>query len=233
MSGPLVTTVERIRRKTLVCPRNLPPRTLRTSASGTRGRRAAARSASPPAATSAPRAQHDGPLATDAHNRTVAGEPALIVCNHRTRIDWMFIWCLCARSAAPRHPCRLSRAPAGRERSAVLHGCAPWSSRRASVSLLRHAWFGRVRRLGLLDTMKIALKESLKNVPGFGWAMQAFMFVFLARDKARDLQHMENVLLYHTANDHPLSLILFPEAPARPPARAPPARAAAPATPRR
>ena len=25
------------------------------------------------------------------------GEPAMIICNHRTRIDWMFLWCLCLR----------------------------------------------------------------------------------------------------------------------------------------
>jgi len=51
----------------------------------------------------------------------------------------------------------------------------------------------------------------LKKIPGFGWAMQSFMFVFLARDKSKDLQHMENVLSYYTSNSQPPSLILFPE----------------------
>ena len=60
------------------------------------------------------------------------GEPAMIICNHRTRIDWMFLWCFCLR-------------------------------------------------LGILDSMKIVLKDSLKSIPGFGWAMQSFMFLFLAR----------------------------------------------------
>eukprot|EP00288_Rhodomonas_lens_P015756 CAMPEP_0177697712 /NCGR_PEP_ID=MMETSP0484_2-20121128/4656_1 /TAXON_ID=354590 /ORGANISM="Rhodomonas lens, Strain RHODO" /LENGTH=272 /DNA_ID=CAMNT_0019208761 /DNA_START=354 /DNA_END=1172 /DNA_ORIENTATION=+ len=59
--------------------------------------------------------------------------------------------------------------------------------------------------------MKIVLKDSLKSWPAFGWAMQSFMFVFLARDKSKDLQHMEDVLSYHTSNHHPLSLVLFPE----------------------
>ncbi|EKX36980.1 hypothetical protein GUITHDRAFT_116847 [Guillardia theta CCMP2712] len=89
-------------------------------------------------------------------------EPAMIVCNHRTRIDWMFMWCLCLR-------------------------------------------------LGLLNCMKIVLKDSLKSIPGFGWAMQSFLFVFLARDKSIDLKHMGEMLGYHTNNKLPLSLILFPE----------------------
>lgn len=59
--------------------------------------------------------------------------------------------------------------------------------------------------------MKIVLKDSLKKVPGFGWAMQSFMFLFLARDKGVDLQHMSDMLSYHTSNGLPLSLILFPE----------------------
>eukprot|EP00802_Teleaulax_amphioxeia_P014084 Tamp_14143.p1 GENE.Tamp_14143~~Tamp_14143.p1 ORF type:complete len:385 (+),score=63.13 Tamp_14143:32-1186(+) len=91
-----------------------------------------------------------------------SGEAAMIICNHRTRIDWMFMWCLCLR-------------------------------------------------LGILDSMKIVLKDSLKSIPGFGWAMQSFMFLFLARDKSVDLQHMSDVLNYHVSNDMPLSLILFPE----------------------
>ena len=52
-------------------------------------------------------------------------QPAMIICNHRTRIDWMFMWSLCLR-------------------------------------------------LGILDSMKIVLKDSLKSIPGFGWAMQVF-----------------------------------------------------------
>lgn len=51
------------------------------------------------------------------------GEAALIICNHRTRVDWMFLWVLCLRQ-------------------------------------------------GQLSGLKIVLKESLKGIPGFGWATQ-------------------------------------------------------------
>lgn len=41
--------------------------------------------------------------------------------------------------------------------------------------------------------------------------MQCFLFVFLVRDKSKDLQHMQEVIGYHTQNGHPVTLILFPE----------------------
>ncbi len=56
-------------------------------------------------------------------DRVDFGEAALIICNHRTRVDWMFLWVLCLRQ-------------------------------------------------GQLSGLKIVLKESLKGVPGFGWATQ-------------------------------------------------------------
>lgn len=69
------------------------------------------------------------------------GEPALIICNHRTRVDWMFLWCLC------------------------LHQ-------------------------GQLSGLKIVLKESLKSIPGFGWATQVslgLMGLVMERDPANQV----------------------------------------------
>lgn len=57
------------------------------------------------------------------------GEAALIICNHRTRVDWMFLWVLCLRQ-------------------------------------------------GQLSGLKIVLKESLKGIPGFGWATQVINGIF-------------------------------------------------------
>ena len=56
-------------------------------------------------------------------DRVAFGEPALVICNHRTRVDWVFLWCLCLRQ-------------------------------------------------GQLSGLKIVLKDSLKGIPGFGWAAQ-------------------------------------------------------------
>ncbi|CAM9676502.1 unnamed protein product [Choristocarpus tenellus] len=90
------------------------------------------------------------------------GESAVLVCNHRCRIDWMFMWCMC----------------------------------------LRH---------GQLSGLKIVLKDDLKSVPGFGWAMQMFLFIFLARDRRRDVVHIRRVARYLNHHKVPTALLIFPE----------------------
>ncbi|CAM9850945.1 unnamed protein product [Pylaiella littoralis] len=91
------------------------------------------------------------------------GEVALIICNHRTRVDWMFLWILCLRQ-------------------------------------------------GQLSGLKIVLKESLKGVPGFGWAtQQMLLFVFLKRDKAKDLQRVREISDYLVELHLPTTLLIFPE----------------------
>ncbi|CBJ33474.1 Lysocardiolipin acyltransferase [Ectocarpus siliculosus] len=95
-------------------------------------------------------------------DRLEFGEAALIICNHRTRVDWMFLWCLCLRQ-------------------------------------------------GQLSSLKIVLKESLKGIPGFGWATQMLLFVFLKRDKTKDLQRVREISDYLVGLDMPTTLLLFPE----------------------
>jgi lysocardiolipin and lysophospholipid acyltransferase len=89
---------------------------------------------------------------------------AVLICNHHSRVDWLFLWPLACRMV-----------------------CA-----------------GR---------LKIALKEDMKKIPFFGWAMQAFQFVFLARrNRTLDLQRIERTLSYLAHDrDEPLLLLIFPE----------------------
>mmetsp|Transcript_25523 Transcript_25523/g.59115 ORF Transcript_25523/g.59115 Transcript_25523/m.59115 type:complete len:332 (+) Transcript_25523:97-1092(+) len=89
---------------------------------------------------------------------------AVLICNHHSRVDWLFLWPLACRMV-----------------------CA-----------------GR---------LKIALKEDMKKFPFFGWAMQAFQFVFLARrNRTLDLQRIERTLSYLAHDrDEPLLLLIFPE----------------------
>eukprot|EP00611_Tribonema_gayanum_P006740 TRINITY_DN1604_c1_g2_i2.p1 TRINITY_DN1604_c1_g2~~TRINITY_DN1604_c1_g2_i2.p1 ORF type:complete len:468 (-),score=108.32 TRINITY_DN1604_c1_g2_i2:35-1258(-) len=89
-------------------------------------------------------------------------ERALILSNHRTRVDWMFIWCLCARTHQ-------------------------------------------------LAQLRIVLQDAVKSLPGIGWGCQAFLFVFLARDRSRDLAHMRQVFRYLVTHHYPTTLLLFPE----------------------
>ncbi|PRP76496.1 lysocardiolipin acyltransferase 1-like [Planoprotostelium fungivorum] len=89
-------------------------------------------------------------------------ETAIIIANHRTRLDWQFLWCL-------------------------LH------------------------RTGTLQREKIVLKYGLKNVPGFGWAMQKFCFLFLHRRWEQDEKNITRVLEHYSQHDYNFQLLIFPE----------------------
>mmetsp|Transcript_50912 Transcript_50912/g.114525 ORF Transcript_50912/g.114525 Transcript_50912/m.114525 type:complete len:405 (-) Transcript_50912:8-1222(-) len=92
-------------------------------------------------------------------------QDALVVCNHRTRVDWMFLWGL----------------------------------------------FAAMRRL---SGLKIALKSSLRSVPGFGWACQCFGFAFMSRsNRSQDLGCITSILKMHCGDRvaGPVAFLLFPE----------------------
>mmetsp|Transcript_11406 Transcript_11406/g.15694 ORF Transcript_11406/g.15694 Transcript_11406/m.15694 type:complete len:426 (+) Transcript_11406:25-1302(+) len=61
--------------------------------------------------------------------------------------------------------------------------------------------------------ISFVLKNPLKNVPFYGWAAQAMMWVFLQRKREEDIPRMQTVILYlmDIDNDEALSLFLFPE----------------------
>ncbi|OQR81042.1 lysocardiolipin acyltransferase [Achlya hypogyna] len=66
-------------------------------------------------------------------------------------------------------------------------------------------------RIHSLHQLKIILKSSLKNVPIFGWAMQAFEFIFLTRHWQNDQAYLKDVLAHLTATAPNASYLLFPE----------------------
>lgn len=59
-------------------------------------------------------------------------QSSIVISNHRTRIDWMFLWCL-------------------------------------------------FLRMEVLHQLRVILKDGLRKIPIFGWAMQFFRFIFLVR----------------------------------------------------
>lgn len=71
-----------------------------------------------------------GDPATKSKEAVMLTERAFWLSNHRTRIDWMLLWCLGTRT-------------------------------------------------GSLDRLKIVLKDQLRSIPIFGWAMQHMSFIFL------------------------------------------------------
>ena len=63
------------------------------------------------------------------------------------------------------------------------------------------------------STLRIVLKEQLKSAPFFGWAMQAFGFIFLKRNaRATDVARIERTLRYVASQARcAATLLLFPE----------------------
>jgi lysocardiolipin and lysophospholipid acyltransferase len=60
---------------------------------------------------------------------------------------------------------------------------------------------------------KIVLKESVRKIPGAGWAMALTRFVFLKRDWNQDKTTMDNMMDYFatTKDEGPKTILLFPE----------------------
>jgi len=88
---------------------------------------------------------------------------ALIICNHRSRVDWMF---------------------------------AGWS-------------YGAYLKLN--SNLRIILKESLRSIPVYGWAMQIMMYIFLSRKRDQDVPHIIRTLTYLLCTGPVPSVFLYPE----------------------
>lgn len=88
---------------------------------------------------------------------------ALLIANHRTRVDWMFAgWCY--------------------------------------ASVLRST-----------GDLIILLKDSMKSIPIYGWAMQVIMFIFLGRKRETDVSHISTTLTYLLKSGRRPCVFLFPE----------------------
>jgi lysocardiolipin and lysophospholipid acyltransferase len=88
---------------------------------------------------------------------------ALIICNHPSRVDWMF---------------------------------AGWS-------------YGAYLRLNA--NLRIILKESLRSIPVYGWAMQIMMYIFLSRKRDQDVPYIIRSLSYLLCTGPVPSIFLYPE----------------------
>ncbi|KAG0590428.1 hypothetical protein M758_1G106700 [Ceratodon purpureus] len=93
----------------------------------------------------------------------VPGEDrVMIMCNHRTEVDWMYIWNLAIRK-------------------------------------------------GKIGFCKYAVKDSVKNLPLFGWAFYVFEFLMLHRQWEVDAPVIKSYLDSFQDKRDPLWLIVFPE----------------------
>lgn len=96
----------------------------------------------------------------------------------------------------------------------------PFAEDKVSVVLLNHHcridWlflWGLAVRGGAAGGLKIVLKDSLRSVPFFGWATQAFLFPFLSRkDRTKDLAAVRDRIRHALrVSTSPLVVAIFPE----------------------
>ena len=67
-------------------------------------------------------------------------------------------------------------------------------------------------RVGGIATLKIALKEGLRRAPFFGWATQAFLFVFFSRkDRQGDLGRLRATVGHCLGHGDGVAFLIFPE----------------------
>lgn len=59
----------------------------------------------------------------------------------------------------------------------------------------------------LMTTLKIALKELLRHIPGAGFGMQATQYVFLRRDLNIDLKRLSRAIDYYADMKRPYQVI--------------------------
>ncbi|CAG5116569.1 unnamed protein product [Candidula unifasciata] len=75
-------------------------------------------------------------------------------------------------------------------------------------------WFflmSYICRYSAIDQYRISLKESLKKVPGAGWAMQCAGFLFLKRKWEEDKDHISDCINYFSKVKSQPQFLLFPE----------------------
>lgn len=60
-------------------------------------------------------------------------------------------------------------------------------------------------------SLRIILKEDLKKIPVFGWAMEKFRFLFLSRSWAPDAAYLEAMVSYFQRTGEAVTVLIFPE----------------------
>lgn len=105
----------------------------------------------------------------------------LILSNHRTRVDWMYSgWCYMAYMGLfGQGDGGLSSATST---CGTLYSCLQCLSENVFVANYPLVHF--------------ILKDALKYIPFFGWCMQCLVYIFLSRDRDKDLPHISRCLSY-------------------------------------
>ncbi|KAI8421822.1 hypothetical protein MSG28_009771 [Choristoneura fumiferana] len=114
-------------------------------------------------------------------------ESTIIVINHRTRVDWNYVWIALYHATQSATECTCKEKP-GRE--------------------LKESHF---LDIGGSSKLKFVLKDELKAIPGMGWIMQLNFFLYVKRNWREDQLSLAQFVDYHKRLGCQPRVVLFPE----------------------
>ncbi|XP_059057259.1 lysocardiolipin acyltransferase 1-like isoform X2 [Achroia grisella] len=119
-------------------------------------------------------------------------ENSIIILNHRTRVDWNYVWIALYHAAQDTTGdedciCKLKST-----RKFTNRNFLDWLSR------------GKAR-------LKFVLKDEIKIIPGLGWIMQLNFFLYVKRDWRKDQLNLCQFIDYYKKLHSECRLVLFPE----------------------
>ncbi|XP_030027820.2 lysocardiolipin acyltransferase 1 [Manduca sexta] len=120
-----------------------------------------------------------------------ADEKTIIVMNHRTRVDWNYVW--------------IGLYHATQDPLADICICKE-DARDANKSTPNS-----ILDIGGKSKIKFVLKDELKTVPAMGWIMQLNYFLYVKRNWQEDQLNMSQFVDYYKKLNYDCRIVLFPE----------------------
>ncbi|XP_063362845.1 lysocardiolipin acyltransferase 1-like [Cydia amplana] len=114
-------------------------------------------------------------------------ERTIIVMNHRTRVDWNYVWIALYHATQSGIECACKKKPNAETTE------------------------NHVLDVGGRSKIKFVLKDELKAVPGMGWIMQLNFFLYVKRNWREDQLSLAQFVDYYKRLSCPCRIVLFPE----------------------
>ncbi|RVE54030.1 hypothetical protein evm_001433 [Chilo suppressalis] len=119
-------------------------------------------------------------------------EKTIMVINHRTRIDWNYVW--------------IGLYHAMQDPNTEVCSC---KENKLTVERQNRDFLDSLS--GGKSKIKFVLKDELKTVPGLGWVMQLNYFLYIKRSWQEDQLNLTQFVDYYKKMGTSFRLILFPE----------------------
>ncbi|CAH0719946.1 unnamed protein product, partial [Brenthis ino] len=121
-------------------------------------------------------------------------ESTIIVMNHRTRVDWNYVWI--ALYHATQKPIRNIE-------------CICKEKSQINLMETKEDVFDVMARG--ISKIKFVLKDEIKAIPGMGWIMQLNYFLYVKRNWQEDQVNMSQFVDYYKRLRYHQRIVLFPE----------------------